>query len=178
MGSINNISPPLSCVKQEGVFVGVDAGNSGAIVTLDSEGEMVDYIKTPLTEDDDTNRLEIAQYIHHVLEKEPIVFIEKVWAIRGQGVTSCFTFGGAYWAMRYAFAAAAPDVVAAMTWQKHYGLTAIQYPKDISAYKRKKIKKQRHIALAEELSGCEIEDDGVADAYLIALYGLNLYGGD
>lgn len=93
-----------------------------------------------------------------------LAVIERVHAMKGQGVTSCFNFGRSYGDVRGVIGALNIPLhyVSPNTWKKYFGLSS---DKDLS----RKLAIQRFPAVAEHFS--RKKDDGRAEAALIALYG-------
>lgn len=92
------------------------------------------------------------------------VWLEKVGARHGQGVSSMFRFGQQLGALEMAAAAWGHELrwVTPGAWKKHFGLTA-----DKGA--ARKLAMQRFPSNATEFA--RVKDDGRAEAALIALYG-------
>ena len=72
-------------------FIGVDPGKSGAIVTIDEKGKIIEI--TEYTEDPEEM---LAHFWWNKGHIHPFARVEKVHAMPMQGVVSMFTFGQAY----------------------------------------------------------------------------------
>lgn len=77
-------------------ILGVDPGNSGALVVLTESGVFVDAMMVPIVQSGKSNRVNgaaVASFLakHHIIH----AYIEKVGSMPGQGVASTFTFGHA-----------------------------------------------------------------------------------
>ena len=141
--------------------LGIDPGQSGgiAVVTL----TWAAAVKMPATEKD------ILDEIRGWPADGTVAVIESVHAMPGQGVTSMFTFGQNYGALRMALTAAGIPwkAVTPQKWQKHFGLTG---GKD-----DKTAKKNRHKAEAQRRFPKLKITHATADALLIALYAKETY---
>ena len=150
-------------------IIGIDVGLNGAIammrgetltgifdmptVTLDRNGKAKRQISIP----------ELIQILNDFQPEE--AYIEKVFAMAGQGVTSVFSFGRSLGAIEGVIAARSikATLITPQTWQKAMGVTGGKdgararamelFPHNVDYFKRKK-------------------DDGRADAALIAAWGL------
>jgi len=100
-------------------YIGIDPGKNGGIAIL-ADGLSPWAVKMPETERDvwDTIRA-----LRSWSDKTAIAAIEKVHAMPGQGVTSMFTFGQGYGALRMALIAAGISFreVTPQAWQKALG---------------------------------------------------------
>lgn len=76
-------------------FAGIDPGKEGAFVTLNESGDIVEAFSfESYSSKQGYDTIRLAKDISHTLtEYKPLVFIEKVHAMPGQGVTSMFSFG-------------------------------------------------------------------------------------
>ena len=150
-------------------IIGIDVGLNGAIammtgetltgivdmptVTLDRNGKSKRQISIP----------ELIQIIDTFKPEE--AYIEKVFAMAGQGVTSVFSFGRSLGAIEGVIAARSikSTLVTPQTWQKAMGVSGGKdgararamevFPWNVDLFKR-------------------VKDDGRADAALIAAWGL------
>lgn len=94
-------------------YIGIDPGKNGGIAWC-RDGKMA-VEKMPET---DTDLLELLRGISG--EGECMAILEKVHSMPGQGVTSSFTFGRGFGALRMALLACGIplDMVTPQTWQK------------------------------------------------------------
>jgi hypothetical protein len=100
------------------LFLGVDVGKDGGIAIIDQTGGVLKAERMPATDRD------ILDLFFWVSLEMPLVpfraVIEKVHASPQMGVTSAFSFGGSYHALRMALTAARIpfDEVSPMKWQR------------------------------------------------------------
>lgn len=154
------------------VVIGVDPGFSGAVAVLFPEGGIVPsaYVHDMPTVagakgKTELNHAELYNKLGARSSSGPtIMWIEKVGARPGQGVSSMFRFGQQVGALEMAAAAHRYELryVTPATWKAYFGLSA-----DKGTARGYAIK--RFPALADQLS--RVKDDGRAEALLIALYG-------
>jgi crossover junction endodeoxyribonuclease RuvC len=149
------------------VILGVDPGLSGALALVHA-GRIVDVIDTPIFQVKGKRLLDVyglARWLDqsqalHAIEK---AVVEEVGAMPGQGVTSMFSFGHVYGAVRGVIAAHFIPMtdVRPNVWKKHYRLSQ---DKDAS----------RRVATAtwptEGGRFARVKDDGRAEACLLALW--------
>ena len=146
------------------MFIGIDPGAKGGIGLLGTafggiqKEEAIPYSNQVL--------LEVCQLYQH----EAYVFLEKVHAMPGQGVTSMFSFGKSYGYILGVLDAFQMDVteVDPRTWKKHFGITAD---------KQESIDKVKELYPGVNLlptSRCRKESDGMAEALLLARYGRDM----
>jgi len=69
------------------IFIGIDPGANGSLCTLNSTGD------TSFIEYKQTGLLGYIDYLKTVLDQKPTIVVEKVHAMRAQGVVSVFSFG-------------------------------------------------------------------------------------
>lgn len=150
-------------------IIGIDVGLSGAIAMMTGETltGIVDMPTVTLERNGKSKRQisipELIQIIDTFKPEE--AYIEKVFAMAGQGVTSVFSFGRSLGAIEGVIAARSikATLITPQTWQKAMGVTGGKdgararamelFPWNVDYFKRKK-------------------DDGRADAALIAAWGL------
>lgn len=148
-------------------YIGIDPGKSGGIAIIREDGSVSvapfckpEYRSLLFTLDGDTSNT--------------VACIERVHAFSGQGVTSCFSFGENFgWVQGLLFAyGITTHFVIPQIWKKHYGLI-FGKGTEKSIIKNESIKKARSIFLNVSLrktSRCKTDDDGMAEALLIANY--------
>lgn len=140
-------------------YLGIDPGQSGGIVTVNSSGRSSDSYKMPSTELDIYNLLRVLSPIKFCL-------IEKVHSMPKQGIASAFKFGKGYGGLRMALIACEIpfDEVTPQKWQK--GLSIPPKKKSETPVKWKNRLKQK----AQQLFPQEKVTLATADALLIAEY--------
>ena len=149
--------------------IGVDPGLSGAIAVMSSESLKIFDMPTMTVERNGKAKRQVsATELAHILSSAKSddchVFVEKVSAMAGQGVTSVFSFGRSFGMIEGILAALHMPVtyVAPATWVKavHRGAG-----KDAS--------RQRAMELFPDNQADfkRVKDDGRSDASLIAYWG-------
>lgn len=160
-------------------ILGVDPGLNGALVLLSEQGEVLQKHVMPLV-GDELDLVTLNVLMAELSVKTRMAFLEEVGAHPGQGVSSMFTFGQVYGAIRCALAGARIPyrLVRPSVWTKAIGCQA---PKDTPKEQRKKEAKVRtKQAAIQRFPGVSflatdrsrVPHDGLVDAALIALYGL------
>ena len=153
----------------EAVFIGVDPGLSGAIVVLDSAGELVELADMP-TQMTTTGRREInAACLADLLRKYPgaPAAVERVGARPGESATSGFSFGFSQGSILAVLAVLGHPVrlVQPASWKRWAGIPAgADKQASIGVAARLLPTAARHLTLKKH--------DGRADALLIGLYAL------
>ncbi len=151
-------------------IVGIDPGLTGAIAVIDLNNEVLAVHDMPITQTRVKNKLrrkiqetELSNILRRIDAQK--VYVERVSAMPGQGVTSMFNFGYGFGLVLGVLAALEKpfELVSPRKWQHainslegkegHRARAAELYPDYADLFKRKK-------------------DDGRADAALIAAYGL------
>jgi len=149
--------------------IGIDPGLSGAIAIISPESLKIFDMPTMTVERNGKSKrqvsaTELAEMIYLYTGKDCHVYVEKVSAMAGQGVTSVFSFGRSFGMIEGILAAFKLPVtyVAPATWVKAVGrgqgkdasrARAMElFPSDQDQFKR-------------------VKDDGRADAALIAYWG-------
>lgn len=136
-------------------YTGIDPGKNGGIVSLEGDLVHCSRLSDPLSD--------IASEFDAV--GVFIVYLEKVHAMPGQGVTSMFNFGRSYGQIEGILAALniKHTEIQPQAWQKHFDL--LRRPGESKADK-----KNRHKALAKEMFPDVDVFHWNADALLIAAY--------
>ena len=150
-------------------IIGIDVGLNGAIAMMRGETltGVVDMPTVTLTRNGKAKRQISIPELIEILDmfKPEEAYIERVFAMSGQGVTSVFSFGRSLGAIEGVIAARSikATLITPQTWQKAMGVTGGKdgararamelFPHNVDYFKRKK-------------------DDGRADAALIACWGL------
>ena len=156
------------------IIFGIDPGFSGAVAELHVFSRTL-YVHDMPTVPSQKGKVELN--CHGVLdlldagEAPAIVWMEKVGARPGQGVSSMFRFGQQLGALEMAVAAKGQQLrwITPSKWKAHFGLSA-----DKGA--ARKVAMERFPAVASLFA--RAKDDGRAEAALIALYGAeHLQGG-
>ena len=148
------------------ITLGIDPGFGGAIAELHSDGTM--YVNDMPTVPGAKGKTELAMRAAYDLldtgGERAVVWLERVGARPGQGVSSMFRFGQQLGALEMAIAAHGHELryVTPAIWKKHYGLSADKGAARGMAMQRD----PANAALYQR-----VKDDGRAEAALIALYG-------
>ena len=151
------------------VIIGIDPGFTGAIATLFPDGPalVADMPVLPNAKGKtELNHPRLLTEIQASLNGRPgTVWLEKVGARPGQGVSSMFRFGQQLGAIEMAAAACGHELryVTPAVWKAYFGLSS-----DKGVARGYAMKRFPH--LADHLA--RVKDDGRAEALLIALYGL------
>lgn len=152
------------------IVYGIDPGFSGAIAELHPNGTL--YVHDMPTVPGQKGKVELNMHALFDLLDSPTaatVWLEKVGARPGQGVSSMFRFGQQLGALEMATAGHGHQLryVTPASWKKHFGLVA-----DKGA--ARSIAMQRFPKHAQLFA--RVKDDGRAEAALIALYGAETAG--
>lgn len=145
-------------------YIGIDPGKSGAMAVIYNDGRLS---LIPFGED---------AYIQQLQEIEAPAFcvLERVGAMPGQGVTSMFHFGENFgFAQGVLKTIGIPfELVTPQRWKKAFGVTQD---------KNSSIEVCKRMFPGVELkrtARCRKEDDGIAEALLMAEYGRRIHGAD
>jgi len=154
-------------------IIGIDPGLTGAIAVLCDRIVLIDMPTTAKVsgKGNEVNAYELCSIIREWGSKgETVVYVEKVTAMTGNGVTSSFSFGDSAGVVRAAVACAGLPVnyVTPQAWKKHFGLINTQ--KDAARTKAIQLFPSASSDLARK------KDGGRADALLIARYGRDSLG--
>lgn len=144
------------------IYIGIDPGLKGGIALIRDESATA----VPFTKD-------LLKEVCRSLKEPAVCFLEKVGAMPGQGVTSMFNFGTTYgYIMGVLEAFDIPyQLISPQKWKKHFSLD-----KD----KTKSVETAKRLFPTVSLlptERCHKENDGMAEALLIALYGKRTDGG-
>ena len=148
------------------ITFGIDPGFGGAIAELHPDGTM--YVHDMPTVPGAKGKTELAMRAACDLldagGERAVVWLERVGARPGQGVSSMFRFGQQLGALEMAVAAHGHELryVTPAIWKKHYGLSADKGAARGMAMQRD----PANAALYQR-----VKDDGRAEACLIAIYG-------
>lgn len=154
-------------------ILGIDPGQKGGCALI-KNGELMELY--PFTRD----RFENVLLLKNILDKDYPnlhVIVEEGHAFRGQGVNSVFSFGFFHGMIYGIFCSKAPVVyVRPRDWQKFHGLNKKRKTKNRNVWRRER--KKMSIQKAKELYpnwANKIKNhDGMAEAILIARYGMAL----
>ena len=169
-------------------ILGIDPGISGGVALLDEKGAVLEAFATPTVPYGDKKQVDCTAIVDrlrpHLLIEAPEVFLEKVGAFRGQGVTSMFSFGKSFGQVI--------GMCQALEWNIHF-VRPQQWQKVIKASAplllwSDKWEKQNSIMFCHHVhsetsllatSRSTKSHDGMADAICIAHYGfLELFNRD
>lgn len=151
------------------VIVGIDPGKSGGIAILQGSS-----LITHLMPDSDLSLRKIADGLEafEVEGLEVVVYIEKVGAMPGQGVTSMFTFGQGYGKIQQAFCKLRREFVTPQTWQKGLRIQGRKKVESKPQFKnRLKLKAEELYPKSSVWELGVTKQRAVCDAILIAEYG-------
>jgi crossover junction endodeoxyribonuclease RuvC len=152
------------------VVCGIDPGAHGAVAFVDRNGALLSVHDMPTCEvrvGAKTKTRIAPAALSEIIGRGPSApaFVERVSAMPGQGVSSCFAFGYAAGLVEGILATLGFPVtfVTPQSWKKSLGVTA-----------DKGSSRQRAMQLFPSHAGlfARVKDDGRAEAALIALYGL------
>ena len=149
------------------IRIGIDPGITGAIAVLDIEDLVAVYDMPILTSVGGKNEINIPELAailrcHHYGFKAKVI-LERVSAMRGQGVTSMFNFGMGYGAVRGIVQTLGIEIelVTPQTWKK--AAKIVGTPKDYARTRALELYPDAELSLKKHV--------GRADAILIARYG-------
>jgi hypothetical protein len=170
------------------IFIGVDIGKKGAIVALDSRGQILGKHLIPMVKDKviDTELLKVFEQYS---EFQIFICIEEVHSIYGTSAKSNFSFGeifgkkkmiGAVLSVHYG---ATFDLVPPKKWQSNIWTSTDKIFKSGKRVDTKatSLVTARRLAPNETFlatSRSRVPHDGLVDAFLIAKYTLLKYGRD
>jgi len=167
------INKPITSLYRK--FIGIDPGKTGAISCINMYGKCM-YEKTPILKTgkkkdyDPSAMVEIMiEYINaYRCENKTLILIEKVHSMPGQGVASMFNFGMGFgiWQGIIAALKVPFEFVTPQRWKKIM-MDGMPKEKSASILRVKQIYPQ--------LGTLKKADNGIADAILIARYGMEKY---
>lgn len=136
-------------------IIGIDPGSKGGIAIISNIANAYPY--------DDGTLDSLCK-----MKKDAIVYVEQVHAMRGQGVTSMFNFGKSAGKIEGILIANNMEYhyVTPQRWKKEFGL--IGTDKNASIEMAKELFPNVNLKRTKR---CRKEDDGMAEALLIAEYG-------
>jgi crossover junction endodeoxyribonuclease RuvC len=148
--------------------LGIDVGLNGAIALV-QDGELVGVVDMPTVTLDRNGKakrqVSVPELVDIIKAFDPDeAYVEKVFAMAGQGVTSVFSFGRSLGVVEGVLTTLKikTTLMTPQTWQKGLGMTG---GKDGSRARAMELFPE-HTALFKR-----VKDDGRSDAALIALWG-------
>lgn len=152
-------------------YVGIDPGSSGALAVLDHQGDLIAYCDMPTLKTGKRTRVNgaaLAQFLASLTDQPLTAYLESAGARPGQGTASMFSFGHSAGVVEGVIAALGIplSVVTPQTWKRHYGL----------AGKSKELSRTRAVQLYPRAPLGRKKDHALAEAILIARYGLESGG--
>lgn len=153
------------------VVAGIDPGATGAYAEVDWQGQLIGVWDTPNTGNGKPRVAAQAFALLLASRKPAHVYIERVSAWPGQGVSSSFAFGYSAGVIEGVLSALSVPIsfVSPAVWKRTAGLTADKSSVRVRAM-------QLWPDFANEFR--RIRDDGRAEACMIALHGLRALRGD
>lgn len=150
------------------MIIAIDPGASGACVALDDEGQIVGHIPMPTYKAGKTthvNAAALAGWIHSHRDASK-VFVERVGAMPGQGVSSMFAFGHSAGVVEGVVGALGIPLVLVtpQAWKKAHGL--------IGKDKDEARTRAAQLYPWERTFDLKGKGQALADAVLIGLWGL------
>ena len=148
--------------------LGIDVGLNGAIALV-QDGELIGVVDMPTVTLDRNGKakrqVSVPELVDIIKQFDPNeAYVEKVFAMAGQGVTSVFSFGRSLGVVEGVLTTMKikTTLITPQTWQKGLGMTG---GKDGS--------RARAMELFPEQTALfkRVKDDGRSDAALIALWG-------
>ena len=149
--------------------IGIDVGLNGAVALI-QDGELLSVVDMPTVTLDRNGKskrqVSAPELVQIIKDFDPSdAYVEKVFAMAGQGVTSVFSFGRSLGVVEGILTAKQikTTLVTPQTWQKALGVTGGKdgtraRAMDLFPYQSQLFKR--------------VKDDGRADAALIALWGV------
>jgi len=150
-------------------IVGIDPGKTGAIIIMNLNGEIVYSAAFDRTPGEVAGALKMIRGDRDHIR----IYLEKVHAMPGQGVSSMFSFGEGYGFIQGYLAAigVTPTLVSPQTWQK--SIPRRETPKEaVRAWCESKFDLKAFVP-----SGCRVPHQGLMDAAGIAYFGLLAHRG-
>ena len=154
------------------IIIGIDPGVSGAYATFNTEADVWTVIRVPTYTRfvnkakrrfmDLEDVAESLQYMIHITDQGVTAYVENVHSMPKQGVVSTFSFGRNFgqWEGLLSGLCIPITYVEPRVWKRHYGL---------SADKKEALKMATMMGAAK----LGLKHHGEAEAFLIAMYGLN-----
>ena len=150
------------------MIISIDPGCSGCAVALDDEGQILDHLQMPTYKAGKSSRVNaaaLAGWIHRHRDARA-VYVERVGAMPGQGVSSTFGFGHAAGVIEGVVGALGIPLVLVtpQAWKKAHGLIGTE--KDAARTRAAQLYPW------ERTFDAKGRGQALADAVFIGLYGL------
>lgn len=147
-------------------YIGIDPGKNGGLCLLSENKEIIDYCRMPDTINEIADFFKKAKKYKHI-----VCVLEQVSARPGQGVCSMFTFGKGVGQLEMVVVANSFNLytVTPQKWKK------VMLPNNANkSDKKESIKQCKKLLPNINLIPirCRVEHDGIAEAALLALYGI------
>ena len=149
------------------MIISIDCGLTGGIFRLKDDGSVIDYYRMPVISikknGKDKKELDI-KAARDLIKDADVVVMEKVWAYRGQGVSSIWTFGQMYGSLLGIIETLDKPLclVTPQKWKTSYDF--------IVKGDTKKNQKKAAISQVRELLGDKKLTEGQAESYLIGMH--------
>lgn len=146
-------------------YIGIDPGKKGALAIIHPDGTTS---AIPFSEDGYKTKIGLLRY------EDCFCIMERVSAMPGQGVTSMFNFGQNFGYIRGLLEAnnVPYELVLPQKWKRHFGVTG---DKNSSIGVCRRLFPGQSLKRTDK---CRKDDDGLAEALLMAEYGRRIYGKD
>lgn len=148
------------------MLCGIDPGANGAIAWLDGDGHLIEVRDLPVVKGSGLQPAVLAAWLREPNRLPIHLFLERVAARPGAGVSGMFNFGCGYGQIQGVAAAlgVAVTLVTPSKWKGH-----LRVPADKSAARARACQLWPGAAS----SFARVRDDGRAEASMIGLYGCN-----
>jgi crossover junction endodeoxyribonuclease RuvC len=154
------------------IYVGIDVGLDGGIAAIDNE-KIIYLHKMPVIKQAKKRIMDINEVVRILTNFKVLgeihVAIERVGAMPKQGVTSCFNFGEGFGALQGICAGLnlRYSLVKPQTWKKSM-LTGTDKSKGAAIIRTKQLFHEVDLKPGK----CKTDQDGLADAIMIACYNI------
>ena len=148
------------------IICGADPGTKGALVALDSESSYCNHYKLKF---DKAKDLELDSLLYWLLLVKPeLILLEKVQGRGGWGAGQTFTFGSSFGQLLTVLRSSGCPLkrIPPQSWQKEFHM---------HTFKGASPKQSTKLAISQRFPFCPKLHEGVADAFLIAAYGVMKY---
>lgn len=148
------------------IYIGLDPGKKGAMAIIGYSHETGETYMCKIIPYDPQEYIKVLKQYNNAT-----VCIEQVHSISKQGIASSFTFGSMYgWLLGVLDAIGVSyQTVSPQKWKKHFGL---------NSDKAKSVEVCKHLLPQADLrrtDRCRKDDDGMAEAALLAIYAKRNY---
>ncbi len=115
------------------VFIGIDPGRAGGLVSLDRNGKALQVVKMPETMGG------ILQFFQQYSNDDVVCYLEKVHTRPGDGAASMFKFGQGFGWLQMALLAAKVKTIEVLpnTWMRGLGIKSKKKDETKTAYKNR-----------------------------------------